>query len=114
MCDAYSAFVLGFDQMPVISPVKHDGCPAPHTAKEDRHIYRLGDFPPKFVRRRQNAARRLSIVAKVKNHLQPVHPVLAPHFFNRNDPSSFDHFFTSIFCTTPSICQEFGTVLEFF
>jgi hypothetical protein len=82
--------------MPIVSPVEHDSCPPPHAAQEDRHIQRLGDFVPEFVGRRQDAARRLSIVAQVKDHFQSVHPVFAPHFSDRNYPSSFDHFFTSV------------------
>jgi hypothetical protein len=87
--------------MPIVSPVKHNGCPPPHTAQEDRHIQRPWDFIPEFVGGRQDVARRLSVVAKLKNDLQPVHPIFAPHLFDRNYPSSFDHFFTSIILYYP-------------
>jgi hypothetical protein len=101
--------------MPVVSSVEHNGSPSPHTAQEDRHIQRLGNFAPEFVGRGQDATCRLTIVAQVKNHLQSVHPVFAPHFFNRNDPSSFDHFFyLHYFVLFKSIYQKFGLVLEFF
>jgi hypothetical protein len=100
MCDAYS-LILDFKQMPIVSPVKHDGGPPPHTAQKNRHIQRPRDFIPEFVRRRQDIARRLSVVAQVKNYLQSVHPVFAPHFFDRNYPSPFDHFFTSIILYYP-------------
>jgi hypothetical protein len=94
MCDAY-LLILDSKQMPIVSPVKHNGCPPPHTAQKNRHIQRPGDFIPEFVGRGQDAARGLSVVAEVKNYLQSIHPVFAPHFFDRNYPSSFDHFFTS-------------------
>jgi hypothetical protein len=81
--------------MLVVGPVEHDGCAPPHTAQEERHVQRRGDFNPEFVRRGQDVARRLPVVAQMENYLQPVDPVFAPHLSNRNYPSSLDHFFTS-------------------
>jgi hypothetical protein len=100
MCGAYSS-ILDFKQMPVVSPVEHSGCPPPHAAQEERHIHRLGNFIPEFVGRGQDASRRLSVVPQMKHYLQSVYPVFAPHFSNRNYPSSFDHFFTSIILCYP-------------
>jgi hypothetical protein len=67
-----------------------------------------------LVRRGQDAARRLAVLAKVKNYFQTVHPIFAPHFSDRNYPSSFDHFVPpSLFCAIQSICRKFEAVLQF-
>jgi hypothetical protein len=87
--------------MLVVSPIEHDSCPAPHTAQENRHIQRLGYFIPEFVGGGQDTPRRLAVFAEVKNHFQSIHPVFAPHFSNRNYPSSSNHFFTSIILCYP-------------
>jgi hypothetical protein len=92
---------VGFKQMLVVGPVEHDGCLPPHTAQEEQHIHRLGYFIPEFGGRGQDATRRLPVFAQVKNYLQSVHPVFAPHVSDRNYPCSFDHFFTSVILCYP-------------
>jgi hypothetical protein len=84
----------GLKQIPAVGPVKNAGCPPPHTVQEKHHIQRIGNFVPDFVRQGQDAAHWLSVFTHMKNHFDAIDPVLASHFFDRNNPSPFYHFFT--------------------